>query len=526
MHKLNEILLIMSIITDKQHTPAVNGLVQPLPERSDIIKTCSRILESNQSPTTAKKLNGHIVELQNARKNATSEAEIRWIDLAIRHVQTIGYTQKIRGFDSSIIDAELDPRWYYLEGDPLSSKQKRTIKAFVEKYLLTAKLNGPTFEALMKTYYTPDLETAKKKLGGPDFTAMRQAFLNPASVADELGLDPNSSEQIFAARMLMKAAIRVQMYRGGGNYGKMLKFYHDKMTTNLGYGVSETISVKNQMLMANDPVQKLDPLKQNHTALDLVLAHIHFKEPRGANGGGPTREEARAMYKDEITKLWQSPDTKHIIEGLAALIRKENVECFFSEFPGRLGELRLPFVRSNPAPEVQGLYSTKHSICIASLILPTSKIDTNQLGTFVHEAQHLLFNKIVQNRSSPVCSGSDEEKELDEALRKDGIHRCIRLDGISWGKNDPLTEAQASVHKVFVSGLEQQKCYFPRGFNASDPEHLHTMRVEAIVRIAELLAEGTSHDDIKELAPNLHAFYLKYSKPLIERFVLSNISQS
>jgi len=265
---------------------------------------------------------------------------------------------------------------------------------------------------------------------------------------------------------------------------------------------------KGQLLRLDDPVKK----GSIASPLDAILANMHFRTPKeesywAANeyysdfmesrGKAISREETRILLERAMRQLGNSPETKHVVDALGTLIVKERGRIFVAETLG-IGKLGAPFGISS-----MGLYAGKRSIFIGRIVDPKSKtVCPAKMGTFIHESLHFLFNRIVNQKSSPVIPGSGEEKELDRALFLDHEHRLNRTDKIS---------------ERFRS-FENDKYYFPK----KDFSVNHTMRVEGIVRIMHLIAEGHSRADVEAAAPNLSKFYFTYSKPLLERYAADN----
>lgn len=445
------------------------------------------------------------------------------------------------------------PSYCLVEEDPLNDTQKSKISSFVQSYLLTSQTveyntpYGPRtrfqnifekketipfeeFRAMYKTYDGFDpvaLAAAEKEMGAEAFRTFRNTLKNPATQAEKLGLDPQNHGQVFAAQIFMKQVIEgIRLDRGLDDvHGK----YRDRMVSSRGRDhTTSSISIKNKMLMKQDPIKKLD-LSKPIKPLDIILANAHFIEPivkitQQSNNEepvttlhGPSREKARGMLQDEFTKLVNNPEITHITDALGTLIHKEKGHIFFSGTPHGVGSLGAPYnARSTTLGGVEAFYNCHHSIMAASIINPYDQsIKRGCFSTFIHESLHFLFDRIVKNNSSPVEKNSAEEKLLDLSLERDRIHR----KGIDCQK---LTSNQQSVWETLVDLLEKEASYFPGGFDANSPSHLHTMRVESIVRVMEQITLGCSRADVEAIAPNLCKFYFEYSKPLLEKFVNEN----
>lgn len=405
-----------------------------------------------------------------------------------------------------------------LQQDPLSARQKQQIHDFAAKYLAEGVFKKEeaqdVSEVLAKTYDTDPnlLKDAQKRLdaAGGNSSSFRRALMDPAAEATRFGIDPKNKEQVFAARIFMKAAVKTILTESR-SVSACEKRYVKKMSGEKTWSSGAVpVSAKNRLLQLHDPVKPLDP-KQPATIVDIVLANTYFETPVDPETGvAMNREQARAIYVKEIERQWENLETRHIIEGLGAAILREKGNIIIGGNPNSLS----PFADK---ASYLGVYKNRHTFYVRSFICPAdNSIHIGNVSTFVHEASHCLFNLIVKNNSSPVALGSKEEALLDKALKLDREHRKNI-------KDDELTPSQKAnleiVEEVLFVNLETNQDYFPGGFKATDPVHKETMRIEAIVRVMELIARGVPLEDIRLGAPNLVEFYFKYSKPLIEQYV-------
>lgn len=405
-----------------------------------------------------------------------------------------------------------------LKQDPLSVRQKQKIHDYAAKYLAEGVFKKEeardVSEVLAKTYERDPnlLKDAQKRLdaAGGNSSSFRRALMDPAAEATLFGIDPKNKEQVFAARIFMKAAIKTILTESR-SISACEKRYVKKMSGEKTWSSGAvSTSAKNRLLLLNDPIKSLDP-NQPATIVDIVLANTYFETPVNPETGvAMNREQARAIYIKEIERQWENLETRHIIEGLGAAILREKGNIIIGGNPNSLS----PFADK---ASYLGVYKCRHTFYVRSFIQPAdNSIHIGNVSTFVHEASHFLFNLIVKNNSSPVALGSKEEALLDKALKSDREHRKNI-------KDDELTSSQKAhleiVEEVLYVNLETNPDYFPGGFKPTDPVHRETMRIEAIVRVMELIARGIPLEDIRLGAPNLVDFYFKYSKPLIEQYV-------
>lgn len=363
-----------------------------------------------------------------------------------------------------------------------------------------------------------------------NFTFFRQVVKDPTILAKELGLNPDKYDEIFAAQMFLKNAI--QHHKDDDmddNFERVASEYRKQLYANYSNKPSDVISAKNRLLMANDPVRKLDPQIEHPSSLDLVLANMHFesvpdvfKMVKTLDNGldldvTTTREEIRQRLASNMKKLWEDPLTNHIIEALGSIIKKEKLNIFVSGYLGNgTGEFRMNFTElNNHNFNVQGFATMHHSIYLSFPKMNEEKQYDQWNGVFIHESTHEILNIIVKFSCSPVKPGSRAEKRLDKALDKDMEHRKL----IDFKK---LTKNQQRVWGRMVTHLEESNHYFPEnGFNSTKADHRSIRRAESIVRIMQSYAEGISLEDIKAVAPNLFDFYFKETKNLIENYCKS-----
>jgi|GEM_PF-3128864 len=426
-----------------------------------------------------------------------------------------------------------------IASDPLSEEQKRRIYKFVQSYLISDRdtevstyrgqqtVKAPlipmcTDEANSKTYDSFDPEALERtraavddyhvsKGDGKTFEIFRRILKDPRLAAEELGIDATTDPQVFATQMFMKIVIRNT--NSHTDFDELLAKYRNKMGSERGGGgrVPQAISGKNLLLMQNDPVEKLDP-RAAPTSLSIVLSHVYFQDQKSFNmstqiWGVHSRDFARASLKMALTSLYEKEETRHVIDALAALMTREKGNIFFGGV--EVEKLMAPY---SSGIGIFGQATNNHSIIMAPFLdITTTDLRPESMGTFIHESLHMLFNRILNNTSSPVATGSEEERQLDHALDQDRAHRV----GITRGE---LSEQEDKVYNRMVSGLEKNTDYFSPEFRSWNPRHAHLMRVESIVVIMEQVAQGVSVEAIQRVAPNLCAFYLAYCKPMLEDY--------
>jgi hypothetical protein len=442
-----------------------------------------------------------------------------------------------------------------LQDDPLNDAQKLAIWEFVDRHLFSKEIERSEWEplrkktffeldhsrsdvmrvcrALSKTYDSYDTESlAKIKASFSSqecFEEFRQILRNPAVNADEFHLSRDSKPQIFAAQIFMKVVI--QNAHSSHSIQENCAKYCEKMASSRGCSTgSSAISAKNQLLMQDDPIQRL-PQRAVKSPLEVIFAHTFFQVPQmsqtmtmtESDGAireitttyGPTREQTREIMRKLLTDLAENPKVKHVMEALATLILKEKGNIFF----GNMSSLGRNYaVHSTVLGGVDGFYNQRHCIMMPHCI---NEYDSQplpwKLSTFVHETLHFLFNRLVGNSNSPVKKGTEQEALLDKALKLDREHRKT-IDP------NQLQQRQKSIWVTLVSQLEKEPTYFrgPAGFDPDDADDASVMRAEAIVRIMEQTVNGATDEDFRAIAPNLFNFYYRYSKPLLEQYVLNN----
>lgn len=429
-----------------------------------------------------------------------------------------------------------------LINDPINDEQKQKIRNFVNGYLLTdedvldfSKTTSrkiTIFEKaghydyvgkiLSKTYTSCEPNKMKQlqeicdsSCGQRSFEIFRRVLRNPAEKAEEFGLDPRRPDQIFAAQMFMKTVIVANDYT---NDPYTQQFWYCNRMSSAKYiqqvpnKQGAEISKKNRLLMQGNPVQKFDRTKL-YSAFDVVLANIHFE-----TGERYFSEQERArvtMLREEIKKmavsLWENPEIHHVIEALGTLLEKEKGNIFITSKKNLQNLSKMHGIETGDS-----CYTTlKHSVFLNIYDSESDSILIDGYGSFVHECLHLLFNRLLLNRSSPVINGSSESTLLDEALKKDQEYRNT-LDVSN------LTPEEFSVWETFVDHLEWNLTYVPGKLDWSNPVHVHNMRVESIVRIMAPAAQGIPLESIQKIAPNLFDFYFQYSKPLLEKYINDN----
>jgi len=437
--------------------------------------------------------------------------------------------------------------------DPLTTDQKRKMKGYLDAFLLTDR--GHVFETLDDTF--GDLETLDppfvksynlpidrmtpcaqemNKVGQNRFDKLREAIRNPALVSHELGIDPNDASQVHAARVFLKAGCKLTSYNYArtsavdGSLGKIDHLYKQKMAygKNPEYGISP----KHQLLIKNDPIQRLP---SNPTLLDHVLANTHFEEPKikqtltttNPDGSekvevqimGPSRPETRAAIKEELTSLSQKAITGPIIRALGKVIKNEKGNVIFPCESRAIA----PFDNPETSPlrrDLRGFYNLHHTVICRNLINPfDNTISRASRGTFIHETTHFVLGRIVGNRCSPVVSGSSEEQAYEKALFADREHRKTLTVS-------SLNNNQKIMYKSLVDDLEKSEAYFPGGFDIQNPHHKILMQAEAIVRIPQNLITGASVEDLQVVCPNLYAFYIGTVQPRLEAYCQSNYQEN
>lgn len=429
--------------------------------------------------------------------------------------------------------ASIQPRESYvarLENDPLNEQQKRAIHAYVNQHLCPLRDLDVDFDhrwmlisTISKTYdsYNPDyLKRVKGTINNLHksstcFDLFRRVLNNPTERALQFGIDPKRHDQLFAAQMFMRAAIR----NTEEDFSGVCHKYDNKMVSR---GCDRgKISIKNQLLMQNDPVERLDG-KPNPTPLQVLLANTYQYIPN------ELQQEEKAKFLSGIKPilrtafevLYTKRAAKEIMDALAVLFSNEKGNIFFNTSHLSTGELGKPYKTDSATTLekgylVRGFYNKNHTFFMSSFINPyENSIVLENLGYFVHEALHFIFSRMFKNDSSPAAPGSIEEALLDNLLAADRKHRqqLKRTD-------DPQ---ELRVWKECVDELEGGVGYFEKGYNHANHSHRYIMRAEAIVRVMQLIVEGIPVEKIRKIAPNLCDFYFRLSKPCIEQYVKDN----
>lgn len=426
------------------------------------------------------------------------------------------------------IKAFVDEYWLTQEDVPIVDIRSNNIAGFRKKHILEEKISqwAPTLSKTYDSHQPRTLLTIKEKFdgyhrGAKDFEKFRRIYKNPLENASEFDLEPYRPDHALSAQVFMK--IILQKYvETNGDFSTLKICYKNKISqTKAGY-VSNKISRKYSLLLQNEPIQKLDRSKIP-SFLDIILSHVHFFDPKiidcKNSKGNCTlkRKEVRNIIKNLFEEQYNNPDLRHAFEAFAILLHCEKGQILISHDAQAPKELSIPYRTVSPSLDrVSGFYNSHHTIIISSLFDPFNKtICTYAKGTIVHEMMHFLFFRIVQNYGSPVHSGSKEEKEYDQAIAKDQAHRKTLI-------NTRLKYPESSVWSSIVTGLETNTYIYFREDNGAS--HQLIMRMELIVRIMELLAEGIPHEAIRKIAPHLYDFYFQYSKPMLEKFVSANKS--
>lgn len=418
-----------------------------------------------------------------------------------------------------------------LSKDPLSVADKhkilkhldsfqinRCLKELQRKYLeydRTGGLLNDAFDALSKDWKDDSSMNAFSKsiLGEEQYNKVRSFVKDPAVLAKKLGL--KEPKKIFAAHMFLRAAIKVRPEKNSvKRLQKIMQRYLKMMRSTRMEGAE--ISKKNLILMEESSRVGARKLDSNASNVDLILSNAYVEVPEVFNGNYLTLneekdylEKSKEIITSMITRLAETEDTKHVIDAIAMLIRKEKMNILFSGECKSVGDLHPDIDNIGP-----GVYILHHTIYLRSVFNTKREAAKGTPGTFVHESEHMLFNRLVHNGCSPVKSGSLLEAELKKAIKKDIDHREIIIP-------DNLNDSQQSVWNMLVKYLENNEGYFPTGsfsYECATSEDWQTMMIECIVRIMQERAIGVSREDIESIAPNLCDFYYRYSKPLLERY--------
>jgi hypothetical protein len=421
-----------------------------------------------------------------------------------------------------------------MKSDPLSPEQHASIHAFAAAQLrdaahrpkLSEQAHLSVKKVLGKDYIDathPDLQKARAALGPQAFSTLRAALRDPRAFASELGIDAHDPRQVYAAKMYLKAAVAVR------------PMHLAPVNTRLGYEVKmtgdyavEDIFPKHALLMQGDPVQKGNDHATPHP-LDVVLQNTHFAVPTlrettrdtsGTSGTSevitytPDREYIRHILHAGLQRLHADPHTHAVVDALAALMRTEKGNVIFSGSPTGVGNFGKKYgAVSNMRGSTQGAYMGHHTILCPTIANPYDGAPLPwALSTLAHEAQHMLFGRIVGHGASPVAPGSPEERALDEALVRDRAHhQTLDARAISPGAQRP--------HGSLTIGLEDDPAYFNgAAYDPENPRHQHTMRTEAIVRPLEAIAGGASAAEVEAVAPHLWRFIQDYGLPLFRDY--------
>ncbi len=473
------------------------------------------------------------------------------------------------------VAAHLDDDIVKLIDDPLTIEQELRIKEFVDgyvlhptksdaKYIVNDRIFGfepPTnrdaskLQKISKEYMrSKESRTEVKKIlfgqNDQDLSSkeaeeklqkLENVIDNPGIMAKEFGIDKKDHSQIFAAKTFIKAILKSTRIFAPSFYSfhSVYDIYRSKMATRgaidytLRGAIDPTlISLKNQLLMENDPVLAPSKVKND---LDLLLSNIYFQTPskpvvtdfkvendivvsKTTKPVFMPREKAKELIKEALRDTFKKPDLEPVLGAIAALIRKEKAQVFMAggmkpsdDYDSKTGKsLAAPYGKHTD--DGVGFYAEHHSIFIGNIVLESGNYNLDRIGTLVHESLHLLFNRIVGNNSSPVEPDSKAEEALDRAIFADIKHRkSIDRALLSW--------KEKKAYELFVDYLEEHKGYF-RGdnFNPDKKRDMSIMRREIIVRPMQLIAEGVPEEAIKKIAPNLWKFYKQYSEPLLKKY--------
>ncbi len=414
-----------------------------------------------------------------------------------------------------------------LDKDPLNIHQQLKIKEFIDGYILTPKNENTPYvhnneitdfelipdaarlvDTLSKKQNRTEETRSKLKTTQKKLHILEKVLDNPAIMAKEFGIDETNHAQIFAAKKFISAILRSAQGSKTSTYTfiSVYESYKNKMVTR-GHtrGLKrDMISLKNQLLMENDPL--LSPTKVQ-TDLDRIFANFFFQNPQNST---ISRENIREDIKNVLQELFEKEQLKPVLCALITLIQKEKAQFFMSNHLTTPYELTFPYL---PDLGVGGVYANARSVFFGSIIMEIEKesyINPGRVGDFAHESMHMLFNVIVGNESSPVKSGSSEEKMLDQAILADIDHR----KSLDQSEFSPMEKyGWATFETNFFDEL-----YFKDGFDPKNKSHMQTARVEVIVRPIEFIAVGASEETVKKFAPNVWKFYKTYSEPLLKQY--------
>jgi hypothetical protein len=214
------------------------------------------------------------------------------------------------------------------------------------------------------------------------------------------------------------------------------------------------------------------------------------------------QSQGRRTIEAALNRLYALPPTRVILDALDSLSRREKGIFLFTH-----GQ---PVVSREHVEDLVGYYNGNHTLYIDEPVLEHAGWEpTAWINTFIHEAQHMLFGRLVDQASSPVKADSREERDLDAVMARDRqVRAALDLSALS--------PAAHALYDDIVRGLEQNKGYFIRGaFNLDNAYHRHILRAESVVRLAAARAVGATEADVNAVAPNLAAFYQASLQPML-----------
>ena len=367
------------------------------------------------------------------------------------------------------------------------------------------------------------------------FKAFVDALKNPAQRAAEFHIDADNPAQLYAAKMLLETVftVRLGVRRDDSRsedqttdpYMPSIWAYNralcDDNSNDTNY--RRIISPKNSLLMQGDPIQKIASYA-GRTSLDVLLANTHFstgeflmclEDEAGQSDGFKViiqeREEYRRLIKKELTRLYADVKTKHVLAALGEIMRAQECHLMFTKFPTTMEDFG---VISTDGVSTQGFYDNNNTVVCASFIWPYyNAIIPNQLGFVIHEALHLIFDKLIKNASSPVLTYEDIE-EFDRLIVADQVHRHTLFPNADARRS--FTTEEQDLWDGVVSVLEEHSFYFE---NLSAEGEKQVMRKEIIVRPMQYLTAGCSEQAIQKMMPNIWGFYQRRCQPMIEAYV-------
>lgn len=401
-----------------------------------------------------------------------------------------------------------------ITADPLSIEKKRAIFSYIEKNCT------PLFSAWSERNPT----VTWKQLKGKDdlFHTMKSSLLSPSErrsfeifqatlkqplLTPHLGLTPSLKAEEVAARIFIRTLLKMQFRSNTMHSLEDVDAMYQARISGVGLNsplaiATTTLSPKYSLLMESDPV--LADMKSPATPVNILLSRTFF-----LTDPAKTREETRMAIRHAFESLAENPETHHVIDALAHLFQTQKGAIFIGNSPCKIGK-----IGSTLAPhDATGGFCRSHTLFCTSLSYSDDVLRTRSKAFLMHESLHFIFGNIVNNNHSPTPAGSEQERLLDEALAKDREYRRTLV----------IDKKTSDLWEWMTSALEKSLQYFPpKGFDPTNPAHLHTMRVESIVRIVQVLTLGEDRERVRAVAPNLFDFYMTYSKPMIEAYTAAH----